>query len=390
MRVRKWFLPVVMAAALAFLLAACGETETAADGTNPKTESIEASTANPDTVDSGIAGGAAAYTKYTDYEPVQAAPSELIPGTNHNVLVAYFSRSGNTFISDDADAVSSASLTVNADGSTLGNTEQIAGWIAEETGGDLFLIQTEYTYPLDYDQTVAVGEGQDIDGYRPKLISHVERMEQYDTVYLVYPIWHYTLSAPTAAFLDEYDFSGKTIYVFAANAGSRFADSIEIIRAAEPGATVIEGLSVSQREMDGARGTVSAKVRELMEEPSKMESLVKKMNVQVGSYTFTATLEDNAAVRELVEMMREGPVTIGMSDYSGFEKVGPLGRSLSTSNSQITTEAGDIVLYNGNSIVMFYGSNSWSYTRIGRIDDLTDWTTALGSGDITAVFSLGE
>ena len=131
--------------------------------------------------------------------------------------------------------------------------------------------------------------------------------------------------------------------------------------------------------MDGARGTVSAKVRELMEEPSKMESLVKKMNVQVGSYTFTAMLEDNAAVRELVEMMREGPVTIGMSDYSGFEKVGPLGRSLSTSNSQITTEAGDIVLYNGNSIVMFYGSNSWSYTRIGRIDDLTDWTTALGS-----------
>ena len=178
--------------------------------------------------------------------------------------------------------------------------------------------------------------------------------------------------------------------MFAANAGSRFADSIEIIRAAEPGATVIEGLSVSQREMDGARGTVSAKVRELMEEPSKMESLVKKMNVQVGSYTFTATLEDNAAVRELVEMMREGPVTIGMSDYSGFEKVGPLGRSLSTSNSQITTEAGDIVLYNGNNIVMFYGSNSWSYTRIGKIDDLTDWANALGSGDITAVFSLGE
>ena len=113
-----------------------------------------------------------------------------------------------------------------------------------------------------------------------------------------------------------------------------------------------------------------------------------KMNVQVGDYTFTATLENNTAVDELVGMMKEGPITIDMSDYSGFEKVGSLGRSLTTNNSQTTTNAGDIVLYNGNNIVMFYGSNSWSYTRIGKIDDLTDWNKALGSGSITAVFTL--
>ena len=120
------------------------------------------------------------------------------------------------------------------------------------------------------------------------------------------------------------------------------------------------------------------------------EQTEMKMNVQIGNYNFTATLEDNAAVKELVNMMKEGPVTIGMDDYSGFEKVGPLGRSLTTSNNQTTTNAGDIVLYNGNSIVMFYGSNSWSYTRIGKIDDLTDWSKALGSGSITAVFTLAE
>lgn len=115
-----------------------------------------------------------------------------------------------------------------------------------------------------------------------------------------------------------------------------------------------------------------------------------KMNVQIGAHTFTATLEDNDAVRELVEMMRQEPVTIAMDDYAGFEKVGALGRSLTTSNSQTTTTAGDIVLYNGNNIVMFYGSNSWSYTRIGRIDDLTGWKEALGSGSVTAVFTLAE
>ena len=88
--------------------------------------------------------------------------------------------------------------------------------------------------------------------------------------------------------------------------------------------------------------------------------------------------------------MKEAPITINMSDYSGFEKVGSLGRSLTTSNSQMTTNAGDIVLYNGNQIVMFYGANSWSYTKLGHIDDLTGWESALGDGDITAVFSVEE
>ena len=114
-----------------------------------------------------------------------------------------------------------------------------------------------------------------------------------------------------------------------------------------------------------------------------------KMTVQVGESTFTATLEDNAAVDALVEMMENGPVTVQMSDYAGFEKVGALGTSLPTNNSQTTTQAGDIVLYQGNQIVLFYGSNSWSYTRLGKIDDLTGWSEALGSGDVLVTFSLG-
>ena len=125
------------------------------------------------------------------------------------------------------------------------------------------------------------------------------------------------------------------------------------------------------------------------EKPEEKESeTIMKMQVKIGENTFTATLEQNAAVPALLEMMREAPVTIEMRDYSGFEKVGPLGRSLPTENSRTVTEAGDIVLYNGDQIVMFYGSNTWSYTRLGRIDDLTGWEDALGSGDVTAVFSL--
>ena len=129
---------------------------------------------------------------------------------------------------------------------------------------------------------------------------------------------------------------------------------------------------------------------ETTQETEQKELAEMKMNVQIGEKTFTATLEENQAVVELVEMMGEGPVTLQLDDYSGFEKVGPLGRSLTASDHQTTTQAGDIVLYSGNQIVMFYGSNSWSYTRIGKIDDLTGWADALGHGSVTVTLTLAK
>ena len=113
-----------------------------------------------------------------------------------------------------------------------------------------------------------------------------------------------------------------------------------------------------------------------------------KMNINVNGRNFTATLENNAAVDELLEMLKNGELTLSLNDYSGFEKVGSLGTNLPTRNQQTTTQAGDIVLYNGNQIVMFYGSNAWSYTRLAHVDDLTGWADALGSGDIIVTLSL--
>lgn len=118
------------------------------------------------------------------------------------------------------------------------------------------------------------------------------------------------------------------------------------------------------------------------------ENETMKMNVQVGERTFTAALEENEAAAALVKIMEDAPVVIQMSDYSGFEKLGSLGTNLPADNSHTTTHSGDIVLYNGNQIVIFYGSNSWSYTRLGKIDDLTGWEEALGSGDVTVTFSV--
>lgn len=115
---------------------------------------------------------------------------------------------------------------------------------------------------------------------------------------------------------------------------------------------------------------------------------IKRMKVQIDRHTFYAALENNDATAELVQMMKNQSIVISMSDYSGFEKVGSLGTTLPGSNSQMTTQAGDIVLYNNNQIVIFYGSNSWSYTKLGHVDDMTGWEEALGSGDVTVTFSI--
>ena len=108
----------------------------------------------------------------------------------------------------------------------------------------------------------------------------------------------------------------------------------------------------------------------------------------VEGVTFPATFADNQGAEALADLLTDGPLTLSLEDYGGFEKVGSLGHSLPTSNTHISTQSGDIVLYQGNQIVLFYGSNAWSYTRLGQVTDLTGWQEALGHGDVTVTLSL--
>ena len=123
---------------------------------------------------------------------------------------------------------------------------------------------------------------------------------------------------------------------------------------------------------------------------SFMASSQTKIVLKVGGNTMTATLTDNEATRELTKLLEHGDLTIRMSDYGGFEKVGALPQSLPASNTQITTVPGDIMLYQGNQMVIFYGSNSWNYTRLGKIDGATvsNLRQFLGNGNITLTLSL--
>ncbi len=117
-----------------------------------------------------------------------------------------------------------------------------------------------------------------------------------------------------------------------------------------------------------------------------------KIILKVADRQMMATLADNEATRQLISRLTSGPVTIQMTDYGGFEKVGSLPYSLPTSNSLITTEPGDIMLYQGDNIVIFYGVNSWQYTRLGKIENATenDIRQFLGNGTISLEISLSS
>lgn len=128
------------------------------------------------------------------------------------------------------------------------------------------------------------------------------------------------------------------------------------------------------------------------EVPQEESQMPDKIQITIDGKTLPVALENNAATKALVEALRAASITYTARDYGGFEKVGALGRSLPASDSQITTQAGDVILYSGNQLVLFYGSNSWSYTRIGKMeygsmDALKSFLKA-GEGDIRVTLSL--
>ena len=112
------------------------------------------------------------------------------------------------------------------------------------------------------------------------------------------------------------------------------------------------------------------------------------LKITVGDHELLAAFEDNSSAEEFRELLEKGPITIEMEDYGSFEKVGPLGTSLSRNDTHITTQPGDVILYQGNQITIYYGTNSWTFTRLAKIDDPTDLRSKLGEGTVQVTFSL--
>ena len=123
---------------------------------------------------------------------------------------------------------------------------------------------------------------------------------------------------------------------------------------------------------------------------TETEENVMTLRMTIGGTAVNVKWEKNESSEALKTLCKDGPLTIQMSMYGGFEQVGRIGRSLPRSDVQTTTQAGDVVLYSGNQLVIFYGSNSWAYTRLGHVTDKTaqEMAELLGNGDVTIIIEL--
>lgn len=112
----------------------------------------------------------------------------------------------------------------------------------------------------------------------------------------------------------------------------------------------------------------------------------------IGDNVLEILLEDNSSAEAMIELLEQGDLTIDMEDYGGFEKVGSIGKSLPANDQSITTQPGDVILYQGNSITIYYGVNSWNFTRLGKVQGLweEELKTILGDGAVTVRFSMQE
>lgn len=289
---------------------------------------------------------------------------ELLETPQSNMLVVYFSRTGNT--------------------------EKIAEEIIRSTGADRFVIEAAEPYSdadIRYqDDSCRANREQNDKTVRPQIAQMPASLDAYDVIWLGYPIWWGEEPRIIDTFLESADLSEKTVIPFCTSGSSGIGTSERNIGALVP----IGDLR------PGKRFAASASADEIQSWIDGMELPVKqsetKLLLSIGGKTLTAVPADTEAAAELIEKLRTEPVTLELSEYGGFEKVGRLPWALPRNDTQISAQAGDILLYQGNQMTVFYGENAWSYTRLAHLENISQAELAelFGSGDITVTLSLAS
>jgi flavodoxin len=171
--------------------------------------------------------------------------------TDKKCLIAYFSRKGQNYVSGRLVDLK------------VGNTEVVANMIQKITGGDMFHIESVTAYPKEYTEATEVAKNELRAKARPKLTEQVENMGAFDVIFLGYPNWWGTMPMPVFTFLEDYDFSGKTIVPFCTHEGSGLGHSEKDIAKACPKATVLKGIAIHGTNASSAEPDVSSWIDEL-------------------------------------------------------------------------------------------------------------------------------
>ncbi len=277
--------------------------------------------------------------------------------------------------------------------SVTGNTAPIAQMAAEVLNADYYEIVPEIPYTdadIQYTNSACrANREQEDNACRPAIAGEALDMSGYDTVLIAYPIWWGEEPRVIDTFMETYDLSGKTLATFCTSGSSGIGTAERNLQALAP-----EGhwLGAKRFQVGADRVTVRSWLNEIGIEPDEQKEETVMMKLEIGGTVLYAEFADTDAARALQEKLMQSSVTIDVSNYGGWEKVGDLPWSLPAGDEQLTAQPGDIMLYVGHSIVLFYGNNSWAYTRLGQIADCdaNELREILGGNESRLTLSLAE
>lgn len=315
---------------------------------------------------------------------------------DNRILVAYFSRWGNTEYPDDIDAGTSASIVLEH-GERYGTTEYMARRIQEDTGGDLHLIQVAQPYPTDFDEVTDQNHEELDEGTLPELSGGKLDISQYDTVFIGYPVW--AANAPQAifAFLSEYDLSGKTVIPFCTHDGYGAGSSYgEIAQAVPDASRVLDGLDIQASEMPDAAERIARWIGELGLEKDADDSARAEetaITISIEGTVLEGVIYNTALGNEIKEQF---PLTVTMTGFGKREYYGSIAFTPGdVAGGQLNFENGDITYCSrNNSMAIFYAQTddpdlSMEVIPIGQVtSDLGLFEELPGSVDVT--FALAE
>lgn len=334
----------ILAFTFLFLLTACGSSQ------NPEKQQ---GTAVSETASSQSADKLPQDTAETEeeMESVEGVSGEK---GNSDILVAYFSWAENAILEGEVDAVASPSVLVP------GNVQQLAGWVQEETGGNLFSIRVTEPYPSDWDDCLERANQERGDNARPALQERVENLDQYDTVFLGYPNWWYGVPMALLSFLEENDLSGKQVYLFCSHGTGGLASSVDIITEAVPEAMISDTIfDCYEEEASSSEEAIKNWVAELgytQQRNSDRENHAAgaQLSVQWGENRVIYALNDSPAAQSLLDQL---PLTMEVEDYSTNEKIFYPPRPLEIQDTPVAEGgAGTLAYYEPwGDVVMFYG-----------------------------------
>ena len=354
----KKLLTPLMALALAMVFTACQAAPNSSVLSSPApSESSQISSA----VEEGAA--ASSQLEESSAAPAESSALENSPeAVESSVLIAYFSWAENAVLEERVDAMTSPSV------SDPGNVQQLAGWIQEETGGELFSIQITDPYPSDWDACLERANQERGQNARPALVEpQVENLEQYDTVFLGYPNWWYGVPMALLTFLEENDLSGKDVYLFCSHGTGGLARSVEIITEAAPEANISDNIfDCYEEDAPASQGDIQAWVGELgfSQPQGTTSSETEESNVETNQISVTCgdtqvvyELNDSPAAQGLLSQL---PLTVEVEDFSTNEKVFYPPQELDTSDTPLAEGGAGTLAYYApwGDVVLFYDSFS--------------------------------